>query len=134
MGTAVILQVLGRKMTACICNYFNSYFCDAGLHLPFGLYLVCKSCVYEDISTVKHSDTLCVLHLKRYLKQTGCLAKEGDTRVLSHACLHFCKKPQGMKAGGEVRQGCVLWMLLEQSVSNEIQLCKFDRHKEDAKG
>lgn len=60
--TEVFLQDFGK---ARICIYFNSHCCDAQLCLPFALYLISKSCVYEDISTMNHSDTLCFLHLKR---------------------------------------------------------------------
>lgn len=68
MGPAVILGVFGEK--DCIYNHFNTYFCDSGFYLPFALYLVYKSCVYEDASTMKHFDTLGFLHLKQqhYLK------------------------------------------------------------------
>lgn len=97
LGTAVILKVLGKRMTdKIICNYFNSYFCDTGLHLPFALYLICKSCVCEDISTTKHFDTLHFLHLEQqhYLKQTCCLAKEGDTTSASQACSFSARDPK----------------------------------------
>lgn len=68
MGTAIIPKGFGEK--DCIYNNLNTYFCDSGFYLPFALYLVCKSCVCEDISTMKHFDTLGFLHLKQqhYLK------------------------------------------------------------------
>lgn len=98
MSTAVILMIPGRKMTACICNYLNTHFYDSRFCLPFALYLVYKSCIYEDISTMKQFYNL--IYKTFPSSEAAALSKINGLpgQGMRHNkcfCLRFCQGLQG---------------------------------------